>query len=155
MKYISEKVAYIKGLAKGLKLDTSSDEGKIITALIDVIDDLTDAVDGIAEAHDDLADYVEVIDEDLEELSDEFDDLNDLLLDFPDYDFPNEDDEDDDLYEVICPDCGEVYLTDFESFDADDVICPKCGKKFELESTVVNKLKQAEACMHHNQNEEA
>ena len=79
MKYISEKVAYIKGLAEGLKLDTSSDEGRIIAALIDVIDDLTDAVDGIAEAHDDLADYVEVIDEDLEDLSDDFDELNDLL----------------------------------------------------------------------------
>ena len=155
MKYISEKVAYIKGLAEGLKLDTSSDEGRIISALIDVIDDLTDAVDGIAEAHDDLADYVEVIDEDLEDLSDDFDELNDMLFDFSDLEHMDDDDEDDDLYEVICPDCGEVYLTDFESFDADDVICPKCGKKFELESKVVDKLKQAEACMHHHQDEEA
>ena len=153
MKYISEKVAYIKGLAEGLKLDTSSDEGRIISALIDVIDDLTDAVDGIAEAHDDLADYVEVIDEDLEELTDEFDELNDLMFDFSDLETLDEND--DDLYEVICPDCGEVYLTDFESFDADDVICPKCGKKFELESTVVDKLKQAEGCMHHHHDEEA
>ena len=31
---ISEKVAYLKGLAEGLKLDAESNEGKLFTAII-------------------------------------------------------------------------------------------------------------------------
>ena len=34
---ISEKVAYLKGLAEGLNLDTDSKEGKLIAAIIDVL----------------------------------------------------------------------------------------------------------------------
>ena len=37
---ISEKVAYLKGLAEGLNLDTDSKEGKLIAAIIDVLDDM-------------------------------------------------------------------------------------------------------------------
>ena len=37
---ISEKVAYLKGLAEGLNLDTDSKEGKLIAAIIDVLDDI-------------------------------------------------------------------------------------------------------------------
>ena len=35
---ISEKVAYLKGLAEGLALDTESKEGKLIAAIMDVLD---------------------------------------------------------------------------------------------------------------------
>ena len=33
---IGEKVSYIKGLAEGLKVDESTNEGKVITAILDV-----------------------------------------------------------------------------------------------------------------------
>ena len=33
---ICEKIAYIKGLADGLELDTDSKEGKIIAAIVDL-----------------------------------------------------------------------------------------------------------------------
>ena len=39
---ISEKVAYLKGLAEGLNLDTDSKEGKLIAAIIDVLDDMAE-----------------------------------------------------------------------------------------------------------------
>mgnify|MGYP000736459654 FL=1 len=35
---ISEKVAYLKGLAEGLALDSDTKEGKLIAAIIDVLD---------------------------------------------------------------------------------------------------------------------
>ena len=47
---ISEKVAYLKGLAEGLNLDTDSKEGKLIAAIIDVLDDMAEtmrAADGV------------------------------------------------------------------------------------------------------------
>ena len=38
---ISEKVAYLKGLAEGLALDTETKEGKLIAAIIDVLDEMS------------------------------------------------------------------------------------------------------------------
>ena len=37
---ISEKVAYLKGLAEGMELDTEKKEGKLLAAIIDVLDDI-------------------------------------------------------------------------------------------------------------------
>ena len=34
---ICEKIAYIKGLAEGLKLDENTNEGKILAAVIDLL----------------------------------------------------------------------------------------------------------------------
>ena len=50
MDYIKEKVAYLQGLAEGLKIEESSAEGKVLFHIIDVLDDITDALDGLAEA---------------------------------------------------------------------------------------------------------
>ena len=38
---ITEKVAYLKGLAEGMELDTEKKEGKLLAAIIDVLDDLS------------------------------------------------------------------------------------------------------------------
>ena len=37
---ITEKVAYLKGLAEGMELDTGKKEGKLLAAIIDVLDDI-------------------------------------------------------------------------------------------------------------------
>ncbi len=69
---ISEKVAYLKGLAEGLNLDTDSKEGKLIAAIIDVLDDmaekfadiedeLCDVEDGLDAVSDDLSDVEETL----------------------------------------------------------------------------------------------
>ena len=50
---ISEKVAYLKGLAEGLNLDTDSKEGKLIAAIIDVLDDMAEKFAEIDEDEDD------------------------------------------------------------------------------------------------------
>ena len=46
---ISKKVAYIKGLADGLELDKESKEGKIIAAMLDVLDEMADTITEMAE----------------------------------------------------------------------------------------------------------
>ncbi|MEG1433008.1 MULTISPECIES: CD1247 N-terminal domain-containing protein [Eubacterium] len=142
MKYIQEKVSYLKGLSDGLGLDDSTNEGKVILKMLDVLDDITDALDGLMEAQDELEDYVEMIDDDMT-------DLEEYILE-DDMAFADEDDEyyedDDDLYEVICPSCGSAYLTDFESFEEDEVFCPECGEQFKLEEKVVEELTHADGC---------
>ena len=37
---VAEKVSYIKGLAEGLGVDDSTKEGKVLAAIVDVLDDI-------------------------------------------------------------------------------------------------------------------
>ena len=37
---ITEKVAYLKGLMEGMKIDTESNEGKILAAMADILEDI-------------------------------------------------------------------------------------------------------------------
>ncbi|MGN0557052.1 MAG: CD1247 N-terminal domain-containing protein [Acutalibacteraceae bacterium] len=120
---ICEKISYIKGLAEGLGLDESNKNDKILKAVIDLLDDmaaeLTDAEDDIL----DITDQVDAVDEDLAELED---------FVFGDED---EDDEaeDDDYYQVTCPECGtEIYL-DEDTLCEDSIACPECGTSLEFE----------------------
>ena len=62
---LSEKAAYLKGLAEGLNIDKTTAEGKLLTAMIDLLGDVTDAVGEIDEDLEYLNDYVEELDEDL------------------------------------------------------------------------------------------
>ena len=41
---ICEKIAYIKGLAEGLALDETTKEGKILSAIIDLLGDITEEI---------------------------------------------------------------------------------------------------------------
>lgn len=137
MKYIREKVSFIEGLAEGLELDVTTKEGKVLDKIIEVLGDITDALDGLAEAQENLEEYAEMIDEDLEDMEDFF-----LEGDWDEDDY----EDDDDYYEVVCPNCHNVYITDFESFEDDEVYCPECGAKFTLEQEVVDELTHGEGC---------
>ena len=121
---ISEKVAYLKGLAEGLNLDTDSKEGKLIAAIIDVLDDMAEK---FADIEDELCD----VEDGLDAVSDDLSDVEETLyfaLDDEDED-EDEDDEDYDGYETECPVCGKtVYFTDED--DPEDVVCPSCGEHF-------------------------
>ena len=67
---ICEKIAYIKGLADGLNLDTDSKEGKIIAAIVDLLGDITEEICDIEDACDDMSEQIDAVDEDLASLED-------------------------------------------------------------------------------------
>ena len=72
---LTEKIAYIKGLAEGLSLDESKPEVKVINAIIDLLDDITYDVQNMEELYDELSEEVDEIDQDLADVEDElFDD---------------------------------------------------------------------------------
>ena len=78
---LTEKSAYIKGLADGLELDKTTKEGKILAALLELVDEMAQAVadiqvdiEEIDEDLDYLNDYVEELDDDLEVVEDFLDD---------------------------------------------------------------------------------
>ncbi|MFZ7133841.1 MAG: CD1247 N-terminal domain-containing protein [Eubacteriales bacterium] len=126
MKYINEKVAYLKGLCDGLEVDDSSKEGKVLVKIVEILEDMTNALEGIGDAYDDLEDYVELIDEDLMEVEDEVYGLE--MFD---------EDDTDDYYEINCPNCGEDFITDYEELEDDDfeVECPSCGYIVEIDTS--------------------
>ena len=121
MDYIKEKVAYLRGLADGMKLDDSTDERRLLKAIIDVLDDVALAVDDIEEVQEQLSEQVDFIDEDLTEIE--------RVL------FEEEEDDDDVLGEFECPHCNDLIAISEDMFDDEGsvIICPSCGKEIEIE----------------------
>ena len=130
---LTEKSAYIKGLADGLDLKKDTAEGKLIAALIDLTGDLAEYVAELEDELDELRDYAEELDEDLgaveEYLMDEEECDCDCCCDECDDDDCDEECEDDEFFEVTCPGCGEVICFD-ESIDPENLTCPACNEKF-------------------------
>ena len=135
---ITEKAAYIKGLAEGLELDDSTKEGKLLAAIIDMVSDMAEDITDIAEDVEYLEEYIEELDEDLGgleeyvyELDDEFECDGDCgCCDDSDCEYFDDEDEDDEYFECECPSCGETVCFD-ASIDPEELTCPACGEKFE------------------------
>ena len=138
---ISEKAAYLKGLMDGLNLDTEKAEGKMISAIVDLLGDVTKRLKDVEETTIAISDELDEIEEDL-------DAIEDFILDEEDeWDEEDEDedwdededfeegfdfgDEDSTIYEVTCA-CGEVIDFDEEVLEAGSMICPNCGETLEF-----------------------
>ncbi|MBQ8162976.1 MAG: hypothetical protein IJZ93_01225 [Clostridia bacterium] len=133
---ILEKCAYIKGLAEGLNLDATKPEGKVLTAIIDLLGDICETVADLDDEVATLGDYIEEVDHDLGEAEEYiYDcdcDCDDDDCDCDDCDCDCDDcdcDCDGDFMEAMCPHCSETICFDNE-LDPEDLICPACGKKF-------------------------
>ncbi len=141
---LTEKTAYIKGLAEGLSLDEAKAETKIINKLIEVLEEAALTISDLEERIDDLEAYAEELDEDLGEVEniiydpahihgdcdcDCCDCEDDDEYDYDDDDDFGYDDEDDEVIEVECPGCGEVVCLP-TSIDLAHVLCPACGEEF-------------------------
>ena len=122
---LKEKVAYIKGLMEGMKFDTETNEGKLLTAIVGVLGDMAAEVTDMDEDVNELYNAVDALSEDLE-------DVEDYLFDEDDDDLDDELYEDG-LYEITCPNCGEVVCVDEDMLADDNLACPNCGTKFEVD----------------------
>ena len=140
---ISEKSAYIKGLMDGLNLDTEKAEGKLISALVELMGDVTKKLTDVEETTIAISDELDEIEEDLDAiedyiLDDEDEDYYDDEDDFDDYDEDDYDeegfdfgDEDSTIYEVKCT-CGNVINFDEETLEEGSIICDNCGETLEF-----------------------
>lgn len=126
---ISEKVAYLKGLAEGLNLDTDSKEDKLIAAIIDVLDDMAEK---FADIEDELCD----VEDGLDAVSDDLSDVEETLyfaLEDDDEDDEDEDDEEEECFMTNCPECEEEVYFDETVLEDGEVVCPNCGAKLEFD----------------------
>ena len=85
---ISEKVAYLKGLAEGLNLDTEkSKEGKLISVMIGILEEIGLSIE-------DLEENTQALGEEIDVLSDDLSDVEDVV-----FDEDEDEDEDDEDYD--------------------------------------------------------
>ncbi len=118
---ISEKVAYIKGLMEGMKIDTESNEGKLFAAILDVLDDVAFEIEDLADEIMELGDGMDVISDDLA-------DVEDVIFDEED-----EDDDEEECFATTCPECEEEVFFDETVLEDGEVVCPNCGAKLEFD----------------------
>ena len=128
---LTEKAAYIKGLAEGLGLDENKPETKIINALLDLIDDISLTVS-------DLEDELVLVGEQVDAVDEDLDALESYVYDDDDCDCDCDcdcccDDDDDEFFEVECPACGEVINVDEGILESGSIECPNCGENLEFD----------------------
>lgn len=141
---ISEKSAYLKGLMDGLNLNTDSAEGKMISAIVELLGDVSKKVT-------DIEDTTIAISDELDEIEEDLDAIEDYILDDEDDWFDEDEDEDDEddyededyeegfdfgdedstIYEVECA-CGEIIDFDEETLEKGSIQCPNCGETLEF-----------------------
>ena len=143
---LNEKSAYLKGLMDGLSLNTETNEGKMIAAIVELLGDITKKVTNIEDTTIAISDELDEIEEDLDAIEDF------IMDDEDDYDEEDEDDdyeedewdededyeegfdfgdEDTTIYEVVCA-CGNVINFDEETLEEGSIVCPDCGEILEF-----------------------
>ena len=119
---ISEKVAYLKGLAEGLDLDTQkSKEAKLISVMIGILEEIGLSLE-------DLEENAFALGEEIDVLSDDLADVEDIV-----YDEDEDEEYDDDWFEVECPTCEKTLMIDEDALDEGVVECPSCGTRYSLD----------------------
>ena len=148
---ISEKAAYLKGLMDGLQLDTEKAEGKMISAIVELLGDVSKKITDIEDTTIAISDELDEIEEDLDAIEDYIleDEDEDYEDDFDDYDedaFEDYNDDEDEeydeegfdfgdeettIYEVKCV-CGNVINFDEETLEKGSIVCDECGETLEF-----------------------
>ena len=126
---ISEKVAYLKGLAEGLNIDTDkSKEGKLINVMIGILEEIGLAIE-------DLEENSLALGEEIDVLSDDLADVEAVVFDDEDEDDDEDEEEefDDDWFEVECPNCDEVLVVDEDALEEGYIKCPNCDTEYSLD----------------------
>jgi alpha-galactosidase/6-phospho-beta-glucosidase family protein len=104
---ISERVSYLQGLSEGLNITEGSPQGKIISGILNVMNEMAEEITGIQQDFEEMRDYIQSVDDDLL-------DLEETVL------------EDDDYIELECRNCGEQLYIESDILDDEDVIEVTC-----------------------------
>ena len=120
MGFLAEKYNYVQGLCDGLDLDKNSKEGKLFSAMMELLSEIVLSVEDLEESTEEINEIIDEIDEDLAE-------LEEIIF---------EEDcecEEDDMIE--CPECNASLeiLDDWITDDGIKFNCPACGKDIAVE----------------------
>jgi len=140
---VKEKVSYLKGLAEGMKITEATNEGKLLLAILDVLEDISCDLEYYEDEQDDF-------EERLDKVEDNMHDLEDEVYGEYDYDYDHDcdcgcgcgcddcdcghDHEDIQYVTIECPHCNKETSFDVDMFDKDtrSVQCPYCHEEIEV-----------------------
>ena len=137
MANITERTAYLRGLADGLGLDKDKAENKLLLEMLSVMEEMAQQLAETNEDLDELSDYIEDMDADLAEVEEMIfeDDDCDCGCDCDacacadcdcdcDCDFEQE-------LSFDCPNCGKTVMIKASDIDFDESpVCSACGQPF-------------------------
>ncbi len=134
MSNLTDRASFLRGLAQGMQLNKDTNEGKLLSEIIDVIGEMAKEMEKLQESYDELNEYVESIDDDLADMEevifgdeeDEEDGEDECGEECEDHD---DEEENGETISYACPHCG--HEMEFNAGDVDfdeDVLCPACKK---------------------------
>ncbi|MBP0979594.1 MAG: hypothetical protein J6C55_03000 [Oscillospiraceae bacterium] len=130
---ILKKSAYIKGLMEGLNVDDSTNEGKILCKVVELLDGICEEICDVREDIESVWEVVDEIDEDLRSLEqDVFDDCDDDC----DCGFS-------DFFCVRCPKCGKEHYVRYsdlteKELEEGKIKCPECKVEIDIDECLVS-----------------
>ena len=134
MSSITDRTAYLRGLAEGLNLDKDKSENRLMLEMLAVMDEMAQKIKDVEEDVDELDEYVESIDGDLGDIEDALFGEDDDEGDEDDEEDDGEADEEFDENEELsfdCPHCGKTMQIKAADIDFDESpLCPSCHKPF-------------------------
>ena len=158
---LTEKMSYLQGLLDGLEVDSTTKEGKAILAMSEVLSELVIYVEDLQSQVDELTELADILDEDLgaveEDLYGDDPDCESCDVncyddeDYEEYedDLDDDDDEDgfsddDDLYEITCPTCGDSILITDAMLEEGSINCPNCNEllEFDFDNLTIDELEE-------------
>ena len=129
---IDERIGYLKGVFACMNADENTPEGKFYKGVIDCLSEMAEEMADMQDYTAELTEQVDAVDEDLDALEQDY---------YEDYDECDGcegcdgccDEEDDDIFEVTCPHCGEEFQVDEQTLLDGSVDCPACGESLEFD----------------------
>lgn len=115
VKNLSDKVSYLQGLSEGLNVADSSPQGKIVSGVLKVLEDMTRKMHQIESDLNNLQEYVEDMDLEFMEWEKKIGQSGIM--------------ERDDIVELSCSNCGEQLYFETDMLDEDvlEIVCPNCN----------------------------
>ena len=133
MSNLTDRAAYLRGLADGMGLTKDTNEHKLLLEMLELMNEMADKINELDEDVGEMEAYLEDMDEDLADIEDAlFGDEDECDCDDDDCDCDDED-EYEELEELAfdCPYCGKAVLLKAADIDYDESpVCEHCGKPF-------------------------
>lgn len=141
---LSDKMSYLRGMIDGMELDlTTTKEGKVLAQLLEVMQETVLYVTDLQDQVDELTELCESLDEDLGDVEAEVFGEDECEEDEDEADYL--DDEDEDLYEAVCPNCQNTIVLEDSVLDEGTMRCPCCNEllEFDYSELTMDDLKEA------------
>jgi hypothetical protein len=126
---ITEKASYIQGLMEGMDLDKNDKQVKILYAMTELLEEMARTIESLSDDSDEINDRLDDVESGLDYM------LEDMV---GDEDSDNGrcsccDEDEDDCFEIKCPNCGNSIEVNDDMVTEGSVTCPNCNEEISMD----------------------